>query len=236
MHADNLRGDGALCLKRKIMEFDHLFICVDKPAREAEQLIAFGLTEGTSNCHPGQGTENRRFFFQNSFIELLFVADHDELNSDLTKPTKLHERFPLRAANVSPFGVCFRPTTERSDVPFPSWSYQPQYLPEHLDVKVAQSPSSEPMWFYLSFGSRPDSASNDKRQALMHDCGFKHITSIKVSAPLIESLSEPAIAINNLPGVEFVDEQEHLLSIGFDGEAQGKARDFRPSLPLIFQW
>lgn len=218
------------------MEFDHLFICVDKPASEAEQLIAFGLVEGASNCHPGQGTENRRFFFQNTFIELLFVVDRGELNSDLTKPTKLSERFPVRADNVSPFGLCFRPAAENSKVPFPSCSYQPQYLPEHLDVKVAQSPSSEPMWFYLSFGSRPDSVSGDKRQPLVHDCGFKNITSVSVCAPEIESFSETAIIVNSLTEVEFLEGKEHLLSIGFDGETQGKEKDFRPLLPLIFRW
>ena len=44
------------------MEFDHLFICVDSPAKEADALIEFGLTEGSANVHPGQGTANRRFF------------------------------------------------------------------------------------------------------------------------------------------------------------------------------
>ena len=149
------------------MEFDHLFICVAEPACEAEQLIDFGLAEGTSNHHPGQGTANRRFFFHNSFIELLFATDRSELNSELTEPTKLHERFPQKAHKVSPFGVCFRPSEHESDVLFESWSYRPEFLPEHLDVKVAHSPSSEPMWFYLSFGSRPDSAT-DKRLSLIH--------------------------------------------------------------------
>lgn len=218
------------------MEFDHLFICVDKPASESRQLIAFGLAEGTPNRHPGQGTANRRFFFHNAFIELLFVVDNDELNSALTEPTKLHERFPYKAANVSPFGLCFRPGTKGSEVEFPGWSYQPQYLPEHLDVKVAESPSAEPMWFYLSFGSRPDMASDDKRQPLIHKSGFKEITSVIVSVPPIGSLSRAATAINGVPGVEIVEGREHLLSIGFDGEVKGKMEDFRPSLPLIFRW
>lgn len=222
------------------MELDHLFIGVNKPAKEAEQLIAFGLVEGSSNHHPGQGTENRRFFFQNTFIELLFATDRDELSSDLTKPTKLHERFPRQegrgAGKASPFGLCFRPTEKTSDVPFQSWSYQPHYLPDHLDVKIAQSPSSEPMWFYLPFGSRPDSASDDKREPLIHPCGFENITSVEVCAPDIDSFSEPAMVVNGVPGVEFVEGDEHLLSIGFDGETGSNKNDFRPSLPLIFRW
>lgn len=38
----------------------------------------FGLTEGTSNRHPGQGTANRRFFFKNFFIELLWLENLEE--------------------------------------------------------------------------------------------------------------------------------------------------------------
>ena len=133
------------------MEFDHVFICVAEPADEAEQLVDFGLVEGTSNHHPGQGTANRRFFFQNAFIEVLFPTDSTELDNELTGPTNLHERFPPKAHHVSPFGVCFRPSNSESNVLFENWSYRPPYLPEHLDVKVARSPTTEPMWFYLSF-------------------------------------------------------------------------------------
>lgn len=66
------------------MEVDHIFICVQSGAPEAETLKKFGLTEGSSNKHPGQGTQNRRFFFKNSFIELIFLNNPEEASSDLT--------------------------------------------------------------------------------------------------------------------------------------------------------
>jgi hypothetical protein len=47
---------------------DHLFICTSSGAPEAERLAEFGLIEGTPNCHPGQGTANRRFFFHNAML------------------------------------------------------------------------------------------------------------------------------------------------------------------------
>ena len=45
------------------MHLDHIFIRARPGAPEAEALKAFGLTEGSPNRHPGQGTANRRFFF-----------------------------------------------------------------------------------------------------------------------------------------------------------------------------
>ncbi len=60
------------------MEIDHIFICVNDDGRGADALKALGLVEGTPNVHPGQGTANRRFFFRNSFIELLHLTDESE--------------------------------------------------------------------------------------------------------------------------------------------------------------
>jgi hypothetical protein len=63
-------------------ELDHLFIRVEVNAREAEHLVEFGLNEGAPNVHSGQGTANRRFFFHNVMLELLWVHDQSRLDAD----------------------------------------------------------------------------------------------------------------------------------------------------------
>ena len=60
---------------------DHLFVCTAPGAPEAEELIQFGLHEGPSNQHPGQGTACRRFAFANAMIELFWVSDEAEAQS-----------------------------------------------------------------------------------------------------------------------------------------------------------
>ena len=47
-------------------ELDHVFLWTALDVPEADLLVDFGLTEGPSNVHPGQGTANRRFFFHSS--------------------------------------------------------------------------------------------------------------------------------------------------------------------------
>lgn len=56
------------------IELDHLFVCTNPGAPEAEKLVRFGLHEGPPNQHPGQGTANCRFVFANAMIELLWVS------------------------------------------------------------------------------------------------------------------------------------------------------------------
>jgi len=220
------------------MEIDHIFICVTAGAPEAEALKEFGLTEGSRNDHPGQGTANRRFFFQNMFIELLWLVDSQEARSEITRPTMLFERLSDEGSGTSPFGICFRPANQgEKKAPFPSWSYKPAYLPSNLQVAIAElAPLSEPMWFFLSFGSRPDAAAKERRQPLLHQTGFREATSVRVSLPKFKQLSAPAICAAQSQSIGIAEGTVHLLEIGFDNEANGSSHDFRPILPLLFRW
>jgi hypothetical protein len=47
------------------VELDHAFIACRPGAPEADALLRQGFVEGSPNTHPGQGTANRRFFFDN---------------------------------------------------------------------------------------------------------------------------------------------------------------------------
>src|SRR3712207_2130981 len=141
-------------------ELDHMFICTAVDAPEADLLVAFGLTEGTSNSHLGQGTACRRFFFRNAMLELLWVHDGCEVRSPPIAPTRLWERWRYRSTGYSPFGICVRPSAQHTGLqpvpPFATWEYRPPYLPPELHIDVASNTSSsEPMIFATPFGGRP---------------------------------------------------------------------------------
>ncbi len=220
------------------MEIDHIFICAKINAPEAEALKSFGLTEGSPNNHPGQGTANRRFFFHNTFIELLWLHDANEAQNDITRPTFLHERFTLKDGAASPFGICFRPCPgDDKSVPFAARPYRPAYLPAGMEVSIGEgTPLSEPMWFYLSFATRPDNAPSARRQPLTHPIGFFELTSVRITRPSTEQKSGPAMCAIETTRIELFDGNEHLLELGFDGETLGNTHDFRPGLPLILRW
>ncbi|MEM9673575.1 MAG: hypothetical protein ACFB15_16700 [Cyclobacteriaceae bacterium] len=78
------------------MEIDHIFIFSANQGQEGDQLLDFGLTEGSSRVHPGQGTTNRKFYFENFFLEILYVINKQEIISELTAPTHLWERSQFR--------------------------------------------------------------------------------------------------------------------------------------------
>ena len=220
-------------------ELDHLFICATIDAPEANRLIEFGLTEGGRNVHPGQGTSNRRFFFHSGMIELLWLHDEQEARSEQTAPTRLYERCAYRETGASPFGLCLRPANQNeSEFPFDYWEYRPTYLPENMSLYIAANSHliDEPLLVYVPFRIRPDEYPENSRQPLEHRVGFQEITSIRITVTKVEPYSAALNEINKLGWVSVISGKEHLLELGFDGERQGKHADFRPELPLLFNW
>lgn len=212
------------------MLIDHIFVRARPGAPEADVLAQFGLEEGSGNRHPGQGTANRRFFFHNAFIELLWLEDAAEAQSDATRSTMLYERLSAVDAGVSPFGICFRPAPgSDGQPPFAGWRYQPAYFPPGVACDIAPGPLSEPMWFHIAPGGRPDALPPERAQPLAHRVPLREITGLAVVQPRCP------ISPSALP-VACAEGDAHLLEIEFDGGLRGRTHDFRPALPLIFKY
>lgn len=212
-------------------ELDHLFVCTEPGAPEADELLRFGLREGTPNQHPGQGTANRRFPFVNAMIELLWVSDPEEAQSDVSRPTLLWKRWSGRKSGASPFGICLRPTgSADTTAPFPAWEYRPSYLPDPLVMLIGDAGVEEPMWVYLSFMRLADREQRFQQNRL----GIREITSLTLTTPApLRSVASQRILESGVLSVH--NGPEHLLEIGFDGSHRKETVDFRPYLPLVFQ-
>ncbi len=218
-------------------ELDHILICTDIGAPAGDQLINFGLVEGSPNVHPGQGTTNRRFFFHNAMLELIWVHDPEEAQNATTRPTHLWERWHGRHGASLPFAICLRPQApDTTDLPFAGWAYTPAYLPAPLVVHIGDNSDllAEPMLFYMAFGRRPDQA--ETREPLEHAAGFREITSLQLQCPQAPPLSAALRSMVEMGLLTIRAGTSALMEIGFDDEVRGQSMDFRPGLPLIFHW
>jgi hypothetical protein len=209
---------------------DHVFICTDFGAPEAERLVAFGLLEGPPNSHPGQGTANRRFFFRSTMLELLWVSDPAEARGPLAERTRLWERWSRRRDGACPFGLIVRPADNSAGapVPFAAWEYEPSYLPPPLVMHIASEAAlAEPMWVYMSFLEKPS-------REIAHAAGLREITSVRLTSPAAGLHVTQAMASAGVIGL--ISGTEHRMELEFDGGTQGAGADFRPHLPLVFRW
>jgi hypothetical protein len=213
------------------IELDHLFVCTAPGAPEAEKLVQFGLYEGPPNQHPGQGTACRRFSFANAMIELFWVSDAREAQSQSTRRTLLWERWSGRQGNASPFGICVRPVHPRdTGTPFPAWEYRPSYLPDPLSMQISEAGIEEPMWIHLSFMRR----AQREGWFTAHPSGVREITRLTLTTPMpLRSNASQKIIESGVLATR--TGATALLEIELDGQRRKEHVDFRPHLPVIFQ-
>jgi len=211
------------------VEVDHVFILTSRGAPAADELVKFGLTEGSPNVHPGQGTACRRFFFENAMLELIWIAEVTEAQSAASRPTRLWERWSDLGRGASPFGIILRPRSGAAkDYPFEGWDYRPETMPG-LELRIA-APTSlvEPMWCFMEKARRVP-------QPREHSAGFRELTRVRVVSPEFHVKSVTAAMVR--AGVIALDSGDaHLMEVEFDRGAQGGAKDLRPALPLILRW
>jgi hypothetical protein len=230
--SQSISPTGFCRLARMRIELDHLFICTAPGAPEAEEFVRFGLREGSPNRHPGQGTANRRFAFANAMIELVWVDNAEEAQSESSRRTQLWERWSNRAGKASPFGICARPIdSQNTEPPFPAWKYRPSYLPDPLVMHLGEAGVEEPMWVYLDFMRRTDR----EQWFVEHPIGIRQITDLTLTTPVpLRSSASQTIVENGILSSQ--DGPESLLEIEFDGGRRKETADFRPHLPVVFRF
>jgi Glyoxalase-like domain len=212
---------------------DHAFIACAAGAPEADALLRLGFVEGSSNSHPGQGTANRCFFFENFMLELLWVADAAEAQSERTRRTRLWERCERREVGVCPFGIVFVAAVEpTAPAPFPVWSYAPIYLPAGMAMQIAEGTTlGEPELLYLPFlrrgARRPD-------EPVIHALPIRQISGLAVGVPRLAELSAASRIAEGRALFRYFESPQPMLEILFEGPSDMRI-DLRPDLPLLFR-
>ena len=211
-------------------ELDHVIVFCDVGAPEADALPARGMHEGPRNEHPGQGTANRRFFFQNAHLEFLWVEQPAEAQSDAVRPTGLWERWSRRAQDC-PVGLVFRPGGHSATPAISSWTYAPRYFPKGYSIEVARDiPPNEPLLFYLPFakGLRVEDVEPGADAPRIGP-----IVAITIHLPETRSLSPALEALVAAGRVSVEPAHEFLVDLIHAGEF-AEMVDLRPDLALRF--
>jgi len=208
-------------------KLDHIFVLVEPGAKSGDILKDIGFLESFSRKHKGQGTENRRFVFDNGMLELLYIHDPYEAEHGSAKELKLLQR--SRSSTASPFGLVFsksQSNTSPQSKPFKGFHYQPDFFPEPMGFHIADNAKdiSEPLCIYGDF-INPDESEQDPASNGVVD-------SIVVSVMKGE-FSPELSAASKLAGVTVVSGSESVIEINLNGLTENKTFDLRPQLPII---
>jgi hypothetical protein len=213
------------------LELDHVFILVKPGAKVGDRLLECGFQEGERNTHPGQGTANRRFYFANGMLELIWIQNANEARTGPGQALLFAER--AAEPTASPFGVIFVPKEHHkehhthSNMPFPGWHYQPAYFPPPKGFHVGTNSNNvrEPLCFYFPF--------HDPKAAMPHPIrNSQKISAVAISTPSndTEGVLESTAQCDRL-SIRLAS--EHLMEITLDNHALGQTNDFRPDMPLL---
>jgi hypothetical protein len=199
------------------LQLDHVFVCCAREAPEAQALLDAGLIEGARNVHPGQGTANRRFFFDRGFIELLWVHDEAQARSPRTRRTRLWERWSQRVDGANRFGICLSSSPDvPHQLPFPTWAYEPAYLPPGRCIYFADYlPLTEPELFVLGWPQTPAPVARELRQRLP----LQEMLQVSIGLPDADSTSPALATAQHARLVDVHESATPELLVRFSGSA-----------------
>ncbi len=206
------------------MDIDHIFIFTDDNGKVADELVDFGLTEGSNRVHVGQGTINRKFYFENFFLEILWVHNEKEIISEQTKPTGLWQRANFRVNNFAPYGLCVVNSNDTEKLFEKAFKYQPDYFPEGLAIDIIRNESQPnfPWTFQLPFKEQK----KHNNEPTNHSNGVRDLS--KVVFEYQNCIDNSFIKnFKNINNIQFIKSSRTWLKLIFDSGEQGKIADFK---------
>jgi hypothetical protein len=215
-----------------VLELDHVFVGVTYGAPEMATLVGAGFKEGERNRHPGQGTASAGVFFENSYVEFLWLEDRREAESTAIRRTCLAQRADPEQ-DALPFGFGFRCAADsESSIPFGTWDYCPPYLPNGAAIPTGNNSDrlAEPLFFILPWKSGPG------YECPTHPNGARRVTKVSLT---IRQFDEPSAEFSSFCTIGLVDVgvgSAPLLEVELDDWAARGSLDMRPAVPLVLRW
>lgn len=206
------------------MEIDHIFIFSNKNGKEADVLIDFGFIEGSSRIHPGQGTTNRKFYFGNFFLEILWVINEQEIQSEITSITKLWERSQFKKNDYSPYGLCLVNSNSTDKIFSESEIYQPNYFPKGMSIDIITNEQNPELPWTFRLPYRGEKKPHD--EPIEHLNGIKLLTRAEFEIKMEIEKTEFESYFKNVESIKFSKGNHANLILEFDNNVQGKIKEF----------
>lgn len=215
------------------MHINHIFIFCDNHDEVAQELLDFGFLEGSNRVHPNQGTRNRKFYFANFYLEILWVHDKSEVSNTLTSPIKLDERSQYASNGYSPFGLCLNERREDDRLFQNSLAYKPSYLPEGMVIEIVTNDDAPSLpW---TFRWKTDSVFTDKSEYVAHVNGIENLTKASFYLPKEENTMPYIEHFMDDKTLAFEDGKCIFLELEFDNKRSDHKKVF-DTVPLVIRY
>jgi len=208
----------------------HIFIFCDNHNEVMNELLEFGFIEGSNRIHPNQGTRNRKFYFNDFYIEILWVHNIDEALNDITAPTKLYERSRYKTSGYSPFGLCVEYSKDDNMLFENCFIYKPIYLPENMAIEVLKNEDAKTLpW---TFRWNKDLSNNKMNEPI--NLKNKNLSQVVFGVDTTK-IENNYLNLFKSDIIVFKDSKSEFLKLIFDGQ-NSKATKVFTTIPLIIEY
>jgi len=192
--------------------FNHLFFMVQGEPTPSAEMISSGLKLAHRKAHTGQGSSGKFIFFDENYIELLWVDDPDAARKNLLR---LDQRHRWSETRNSPFGIGLTGSLDKKTREL-FVKYTPPYAKEQV-IWIYQKSLEEksmPLIFVMEPTERGNFAQFFPKKSDAISIGFS-IKSVTLSGPdfgIPEFLRANEI-------LSFVREDKYKLEIVMSGKS-----------------
>lgn len=224
------------------VELDHVYIVVT-PGAEAEiaalRSAGFVVPSESPRKHEGQGTASLAVYFDNAYLELIWVDSGVRASPEHARTTQwFRTATAWRGNRHSPFGLgLHRVAGDTAALPVPVEREAADWLGPDAFYELLQQPADS---LAADFFIVPAAAAvprwigraQQREPGLWnHPRGGRAITAVRLGGPP-EQIPIALRALGPLH-VEARDAPAALLELEIDHGARGERIDFRPTLPLV---
>lgn len=215
------------------MEIDHIFMLINPQEDDVKNLQSLGLVETYRRQHPGQGTQNMCFCFDNLFVELLWINDAADVRSEKIARTKLYERSRWRLDGTNRFGIAWRGQMGGGEPRIPTWKFCPPYLPAAVGIDVAIDSDNpyQPMMFESPGGTPPSDWPVEKKGALQQAGGWGQVLGIDLFLPRSVMPSQSLRSIASQTSLNLKVASDNQFSMNLHIEKRGSPQPSVLKLP-----
>jgi hypothetical protein len=228
-----------------LLEVDHLLLYDPEGVPGVSILQEFGLHCSEQVVRrESQGTVSKIFFFENTYLELLWLEDENAVKQQAAHTgMDILVRTRWQQTGASPFGIGLRckpsPANLRRRSSRIRWAeWMRLGTPVNFSAENLAS-VAEPICFaiphHLALTTWLNRSCERHRQLISHPLGVKQLTGVKIAVNSNEELTN-AVSLLERHGVVAIERGPYpLLELTFDGGSRGKVLDARPILPMLLK-
>jgi len=228
-----------------LLEIDHVLLYLADGQLGASVLEELGFTVSAHTIgNTNQGTASRSIFFENAYIELIWIEDEDAAEQYGTQTgVDILNRTHWQQTGASPFGISLRHRSTLTALK--SCSRQPRAEPIQCNTFISFSAenlasTAEPLCFLiperLALTNWLDLSLEVHQQLVAHPLGVKKLTDVKITITGEQDLSDTPAYLAESGIITIERGISPLLELTFDHGYTGKLLDARPVLSVLIKY